>query len=166
MLERINELKLLNEDPLTINSSVNIINKSNFELLNSSESLNLKQSSFLRSKTLTQMESSTNNNNNIKDKSLINILDLIEDDYLLKEKYNSYNKSLKLLNLRKKEFRFLENAISNFNSRLFSLAKIFTEGMHEMSKELLRIHELQLDKQISSLCKQLKKYNLFYLFSK
>jgi hypothetical protein len=40
--------------------------------------------------------------------------------------------------------------ISNRNNKMFILAKIFNEGFHEISKELLKVHEIQLDKLVSS----------------
>jgi hypothetical protein len=79
----------------------------------------------------------------------INITDLLDENESLRQKYKQISLLKQKLKTRKKESKYLSNETSIYNTKYFVLAKIFTEGMHEVSKELLKIHEIQLDKIIS-----------------
>jgi hypothetical protein len=89
----------------------------------------------------------------------INITEIVDENDYLKEKFERINMMKKRLKISKKEIRHLNSEISNMNTKCFYLTKIFTEGMHELSKELLKIHEIQLDKLVNS-----KKNILIILF--
>jgi hypothetical protein len=79
----------------------------------------------------------------------INITEIIEDNTMLRDKFENINSLKQRLKQSKKENKYLSREIAEMNSRVFLLTKIFTEGIHELSKELLKIHEIQLDKIIS-----------------
>jgi hypothetical protein len=80
----------------------------------------------------------------------INISELLEDNEILKEKFEHLKALKDKLRLSKKENKFLSNEIAQINTLFFNQTKIFTEGIHEISKELLKIHEIQLDKIVQS----------------
>jgi hypothetical protein len=80
----------------------------------------------------------------------INITELIEENENLKEKFSKVKILKDKLRNTKREKRFLCNEIASLNSKCYNITKIFTEGMHELSKELLKINEMQLDKIVQS----------------
>ena len=51
--------------------------------------------------------------------------------------------------IRKVENEQLIRSINEMNMDCFLFKKIFNEGMHEIAKELMKVHELKLDKIIS-----------------
>lgn len=97
-----------------------------------------------------RMNGNNNNNSNSINNQSINITEIIEDNDYLKEKFENLKILKEKLKLTKKENKFLSTEIANMNTQSFYLAKIFTEGFHELSKELLKIHEIQLDKVVQS----------------
>lgn len=80
----------------------------------------------------------------------INIKELVEENEQIRAQYKRILMLKKQLILKRKENEHLSRAITEMNSDCFSFKKIFTEGMHEIAKELLKIHEIQLDKVIAS----------------
>ena len=91
--------------------------------------------------------------------SLINISSAIEENIMLKEKYNNIKKLKGNDNLLKKEHDKTILKCGNLNQENINLCKIFTDGINEISKEILKIHELQKT-QISS--RNLSRNNLYY----
>lgn len=85
-------------------------------------------------------------NSKMRDSSLLNITEFIEENDKLKEKFEKLNYLKEKLRFRKKENKFIGNEISKINSQIFLMASIFNDGMHEISRELLKIHEIQLEK--------------------
>ncbi len=83
----------------------------------------------------------------------INISELIEDNESLKQKFENLKILKDKQRLSKKENKFLSNEIALLNTVFFNQTKIFTEGIHEISKELMKIHEIQLDKIVHSMNK-------------
>lgn len=110
-----------------------------FERSNVNNKSNLRGSKILTRREETDLDSKT-----------INITDLIEENESLKAKYNYIQYLKNKLRLSKKENIQLSSDINDKNTEVFQLSKIFTEGMHEISKELLKVHEMQLDKATSS----------------
>ena len=45
---------------------------------------------------------------------------------------------------------YLMKIINMMNNKFFKCRKLYNEGMHELSKELLRINEIELDKVINN----------------
>ena len=80
----------------------------------------------------------------------INIKELVEENEQIRAQYKRILMLKKQLILKRKENEHLSRAITEMNSDCFSFKKIFTEGMHEIAKELLKIHEIQLDKVIAA----------------
>jgi len=116
-------------------------------------------------KTSSKMRNESVNNQSI------NITDFIDDNEYLKEKFENLKKFKDKLKLNKKENKFLGNEISNLNKQYFYLSKIFIEGLHELSKELLKIHEIKLDKIVQSNlsynCRKFySKFDVFRIFKR
>jgi hypothetical protein len=80
----------------------------------------------------------------------INIAELIEENERLKEIFSHLQNIKNQLRLSRKENNYISDQITEMNTEYFKLSKIFTEGIHELSKELLKIHEIQLDKIVAS----------------
>ena len=93
-----------------------------------------------------------NNNSIINDKlpNSINISEIVEENEEIRNQYNKIIKLKKLHKQKKKENEHLMKAITEMNSDCFTFKKIFNEGLHEIAKELLKIHEIQLDKVINN----------------
>jgi len=68
----------------------------------------------------------------------------------LKEKFQNLKNLKYKLSQTKQVHRNISNQIGVLNTKYFCWSKLFTEGMHEISKELFKIHEIQLDKMITS----------------
>lgn len=85
-----------------------------------------------------------------RDSSILNITKYVDEDNELKEK----SENLRLLKAKweelSKEDHEISKKVADKNSAIFSTIKMFTEGTKEISRELLKIHEIQLDKVITS----------------
>ncbi|MCQ2820634.1 MAG: hypothetical protein MJ252_25490 [archaeon] len=104
-----------------------------------------------------------NNSANINADKLqnsINIKEIVDENENIRSQYNRVLTLKKQLKMKKKENETLSKEITKINTDCFVFKKIFTEGMHEIAKELLKIHELQLDKVISS--NSMKGNNLYF----
>lgn len=124
-------------------STVNINTISNSNINNANNSMNTVGSDVNINKSL-QIS-----NEKIIPNS-INIKELVEENEQIRAQYKRILMLKKQLILKRKENEHLSRAITEMNSDCFSFKKIFTEGMHEIAKELLKIHEIQLDKVIAS----------------
>lgn len=138
LMEQISQMEK-NQNASTIN--INTISNSNIN--NPNNSMNTVGSDVNINKSL-QMS-----NEKIIPNS-INIKELVEENEQIRAQYKRILMLKKQLILKRKENEHLSRAITEMNSDCFSFKKIFTEGMHEIAKELLKIHEIQLDKVIAS----------------
>jgi len=82
--------------------------------------------------------------------SILNITEVVEENGEMREKFEKISLLKEKLRKLKKENNFLSSKMNEINSDIFILTKLFTEGSHEISKELLKIHEIQLDKIVTS----------------
>lgn len=80
----------------------------------------------------------------------LNISEVLDDNANLKAKFDNIKNLKDTLSTIKNKERHSCFRLSELNTESFTLSKLFTDGMSEISKELLKIHELQLDKLISS----------------
>ena len=99
-----------------------------------------------------------------KENRSINITELISENENLKEKFHNLKKLKNKFSLIKKEQRYLSNEVAQLNTKYFHLSKLFTEGMHELSKELYKIHEIQLDKVINKKAPDTKSHLYLRLY--
>ena len=144
-MEKINEIENKQNKQKMENSILRVSNTDNVEKM---------------SKTMEEMNFTANANktynSKMKDSSLLNITEFIEDNDKLKEKFERINYLKEKLRFRKKENKFIGNEISRINSQIYLMANIFTDGMHEISRELLKIHEIQLEKVLKGMFKIFK----------
>jgi hypothetical protein len=145
-MDKINEIENKKKQQKMENSILKVSNTENIEKM---------------SKTMEEMNFTANANktynSKMRDSSLLNITEFIEDNDKLKEKFEKINYLKEKLRFRKKENKFIGNEISRINSQIYLMANIFTDGMHEISRELLKIHEIQLEKVLKGI-KFVKKY--------
>ena len=129
------------------NNSLNFNNDINMNI-NTSDSPRMFNYSSLNS------ENSSNINNNIiknnKSGESININEIIEENESIRNQYNQILQLKKIYKKKKTENLNLLKNISEMNTECFSYKKMFNEGMHEIAKELLKLHEMQLDKVINN----------------
>ena len=161
VLKKIDNLKsiipLLEKKVKTKNEKLKQINKENLKLLEQIKEIEnfntlANSNSYLNiSNNFNNISSYYENSQIINDKipNSININELIENNNSLKEQY------FRILKLRR-EYLNKKNAninlvkqITDMNTDSFLFKKIFQEGFYELSKEVLKINELQLDKVIS-----------------
>lgn len=141
LMEQISQMEKSSQNTSTIN--INTISNSNININNPNSSMNTVGSDININKSL-QIS-----NEKIIPNS-INIKELVEENEQIRAQYKRILMLKKQLILKRKENEHLSRAITEMNSDCFSFKKIFTEGMHEIAKELLKIHEIQLDKVIAS----------------
>ena len=95
------------------------------------------------------------NNNSItgnknKSKDSINLNEIIEENEEIKNQYIQIMQLKKIYKSKKNENKILLKNIAEMNTECFTYKKIFNEGIHEIAKELLKLHEMQLDKVINN----------------
>ena len=161
VMKKIDDLKSiipkLEKKVKTKNEKLKQINKENLKLLEQIKEIEnfntlANSNSYLNiSNNFNNISSYYENSQIINDKipNSININELIENNNSLKEQY------FRILKLRR-EYLNKKNAninlvkqITDMNTDSFLFKKIFQEGFYELSKEVLKINELQLDKVIS-----------------
>lgn len=91
-----------------------------------------------------------NNMVNSKSQNSINLNEIVEENNGIRNLYEEIVELKKIFKNKKKENLNLLKNITEMNTETFSYKKMFNEGMHEISKELLKLHELQLDKVINN----------------
>ena len=84
----------------------------------------------------------------LKDKS-ISINEIVKENEDIRNQYNRIAELKKLYKNKRVKNQKLTKFVNEMHTDCFLFKKIFNEGMHEIGKELLKIHELKLDKVIS-----------------
>ena len=74
----------------------------------------------------------------------------MEENEEIKNQYIKIMQLRKIYNNKRKENKTLLKNIADMNTECFTYKKIFNEGIHEIGKELLKLHEMQLDKVINN----------------
>jgi hypothetical protein len=145
MLENYN----YNTSNINNNLSSNRTNASNY--LDSSRNHN---SSAINSENNISGSNILNNNsitgNKNKSKDSINLNEIIEENEEIKNQYIQIMQLKKIYKSKKNENKMLLKNIAEKNTECFTYKKIFNEGIHEIAKELLKLHEMQLDKVINN----------------
>ena len=70
----------------------------------------------------------------------------------------------KIYKNKKNENKILLKNIAEMNTECYTYKKIFNEGIHEIAKELLKLHEMQLDKVINNKGNNKSNINSIYFF--
>ena len=153
--ERNNKLKLLNKENLRLMDKVNELeNENNYNNNNVSTYMNNSQygnnSSMALNNSQTHDQSINILNNSEKFPESIKINEIVKENEDIRNQYHRILELKKLYKNKKKQNQKLIRSINEMNTDCFLFKKIFNEGMHEIGKELLKIHELKLDKIISN----------------
>ena len=170
--EQNEELKILNKENLKLmdqiskleseinyqnslienNYSINNINNINENNINNifDSPRNINYSSLNSENGSGPNENNIINNNNNKSFKSININEIIEENEDIRNQYNQILQLKKIYKMKKKENLNLLKNIAEMNTESFTYKKMFNEGMHEIAKELLKLHEMQLDKVINN----------------
>ena len=139
-----------NSYPLNyINDNNNLNNNSN---INMDSPRNFNYSS-VNSENNSNINLNNINSSRIKNNSSgesININEVIEENEDIRKQYNQILQLRKIFKSKKKENLNLLKNIAEMNTEYFSYKRMYNEGMHEIAKELLKLHELQLDKVINN----------------
>lgn len=84
-----------------------------------------------------------------KDRSVMNITDILDEKPVMKGKYNRIESLKKDLADLEKEEMNLNRRINDKHSMFKSNLQLFEDGSKEIGKELLKLYEIQLDKQVN-----------------
>ena len=127
---------------LSTNANNNSSNSQNINALNSTNNNNRY--------SISDNNNNSNFNNSVNLSRSINIPDILERDENLKKKMAKIIKLRETLREKKSENNYLMRSINVMNNNYFKCKRVYTEGMHEVAKELLRINEMELDKVINN----------------
>jgi hypothetical protein len=148
-----------NADNLNINNSMNLVVSNNSygtnqtlstNVNNNSQTLNALNLVNNNNKSNSFSDSSNILNNSINVSRSINIPEILEKNEKLRKKMEKNIKLREILKEKKDENSYLMRSINLMNNNYFKCKKVYTEGMHEVAKELLRINEMELDKVINN----------------
>ena len=149
------KLKQINKENLKLMEQISQIEKNQNGNVNSSINMNtISNANINQNSSINTIGSEINNVNNRSMEKIIpnsiNIKELVEENEAIRSQYKRILMLKKQLIMKRKENEHLSRAITEMNSDSFTFKKIFHEGMHEIAKELLKIHEIQLDKVIQA----------------
>ena len=145
-----NILENFNTSNINNNVSSNKTNVSNY--LDSSRNPNssINNSEINISSKSNIINSININGNKNKSKDQINLNEIIEENEEVKNQYIQIMQLKKIYKSKKNENKILLKNIAEMNTESFTYKKIFNEGIHEIAKELMKLHEMQLDKVINN----------------
>ena len=171
--EKNEKLKNLNKNNLKLLDKINELendNNNNYNSKNNNISTNMNNSQYgnnssvilNNSSQLIGNQSTNFLNNSDKFPKGIKINEIVRDNEDIK---NQYNRILEL----KKEYKYAKNknqkmikSINEMSMDCFLFKKIFNEGMNEIDRELLKIHELKLDKVINGTNQNKNSSSLYF----
>ena len=146
-------LLLENQSSTNINNSSSINNKADISSImldsprNMSYSLINNDNNYSKSNIINNSSSISGKN---KSRESVNLKEIMEENEEIKNQYIKIMQLRKIYNNKRKENKTLLKNIADMNTECFTYKKIFNEGIHEIGKELLKLHEMQLDKVINN----------------
>ena len=146
-------LLLENQSSSNINNSSSINNKADISSImldsprNMSYSLINNDNNYSKSNIINNSSSIGGKN---KSRESVNLKEIMEENEEIKNQYIKIIQLKKIYNNKRKENKTLLKNIADMNTECFTYKKIFNEGIHEIGKELLKLHEMQLDKVINN----------------
>ena len=146
-------LLLENQSSSNINNSSSINNKADISSImldsprNISYSLINNDNNYSKSNIINNSSSIGGKN---KSRESINLKEIMEENEEIKNQYIKIMQLRKIYNNKRRENKTLLKNIADMNTECFTYKKIFNEGIHEIGKELLKLHEMQLDKVINN----------------
>ena len=143
--------KELNKENILLKDKINELEYENNNNNNISTYMNNSQnnSSVILNNSQTNNQSTNILNNSIKIPGSISINEIVKENEDIRNQYNRIAELKKLYKNKRINNQKLTKFVNEMNTDCFLFKKIFNEGMHEIGKELLKIHELKLDKVIS-----------------
>ena len=144
-------LKDLNKENIKLKDKINELEYENNNNNNISTYMNNSQnnSSVILNNSQTNNQSTNILNNSIKIPGSISINEIVKENEDIRNQYNRIAELKKLYKNKRAKNQKLTKFVNEMHTDCFLFKKIFNEGMHEIGKELLKIHELKLDKVIS-----------------
>ena len=146
-------LLLENQSSSNINNSSSINNKADISSImldsprNMSYSLINNDNNYSKSNIINNSSSIGGKN---KSRESVNLKEIMEENEEIKNQYIKIMQLRKIYNNKRRENKTLLKNIADMNTECFTYKKIFNEGIHEIGKELLKLHEMQLDKVINN----------------
>ena len=146
-------LLLENQSSSNINNSSSINNKADISSImldsprNMSYSLINNDNNYSKSNIINNSSSIGGKN---KSRESVNLKEIMEENEEIKNQYIKIVQLKKIFKSKRKENKTLLKNIADMNTECFTYKKIFNEGIHEIGKELLKLHEMQLDKVINN----------------
>ena len=149
-------LKELNKENIKLKDKINELEYENNNYYNNNNNnistyMNNSQnnSSVILNNSQTNNQSTNILNNSIKIPGSISINEIVKENEDIRNQYNRIAELKKLYKNKRVKNQKLTKFVNEMHTDCFLFKKIFNEGMHEIGKELLKIHELKLDKVIS-----------------
>ena len=142
-----------NQNSSNINNSSSLINnKTDISSIldsprNMSYSLINNDNNYSKSNLINNSSSLGSKN---KSRESVNLKEIMEENEEIKNQYIKIVQLKKIFKSKRKENKILLKNIADMNTECFTYKKIFNEGIHEIGKELLKLHEMQLDKVINN----------------
>ena len=141
----------------SLNDNQNVSNINNSNKTNISSILDSPRSqsySFINNENNYSKSNNVNNSSMIGNKNKssesINLNEIMEENEEIRNQYIQIMQLKKIYKSKRKENKNLLKNIADMNTESFTYKKIFNEGIHEIAKELLKLHEMQLDKVINT----------------
>ena len=100
--------------------------------------------------TNNMINSSSSMGNKNQSRESINLNEIMQENEEIKNQYIQIMQLKKIYKNKKNENKILLKNIAEMNTECYTYKKIFNEGIHEIAKELLKLHEMQLDKVINN----------------
>ena len=147
------------------NININSSNKSNISsFIDSPRNLNFSSNN---SNSYSKNITTPNDNSSVigmknKSRESINLSEIMEENEEIKNEYIQIEQLKQIYKSKKKENKILLKNIADMNTECFTYKKIFNEGIHEIAKELLKLHEMQLDKVINNKGRNRSNANSIY----
>ena len=157
LLDKINELENENNNNQSNNYNNNVSTNMNNSQYGNNSSVILNNSSQVIGNQSTNFL-----NNSDKFPKGIKINEIVRDNEDIKNQYNRILELKKEYKNAKSQNERMIKAINEMNMDCFLFKKIFNEGMNEIGRELLKIHELKLDKVINGTNQNKNSSSLYF----
>jgi len=143
-------LKELNKENFLLNDKITELeNENNNNNISTYMNNSQNNSSVILNNSQTNNQSTNILNNSIKIPGSININEIVKENEDIRNQYNRIAELKKLYKNKRLKNQKVTKFVNQLHTDCFLFKRIFNEGMHEIGKELLKIHELKLDKVIS-----------------
>ena len=158
LLDKINELENENNN----NNSNNLNNNNNISTNMNNSQYGNNSSIILNNSSQIGNQSTNFLNNSDKFPKGIRVDELVRDNEDIKNQYNKILELKKAYKKAKYKNHKMIKTINGMSMDCFLFKKIFNEGMNEIGHELLKIHEIKLDKVINGTNQKKNSSSLYF----